>query len=329
MSSNKPKLAIIYGSVCGGCDVSLVNAAECLADLLTSYDVIYWSIALDGKLHTLERLERIDVAIYMGSIRTENNAKLAKLIKEKADLIVAYGTCAVYGGIPGLGTLIKPSILIETMKSTITTTPETEKIVKNIVKENLEIPSLSSQCLPLSAFVEPDILVPGCPPSVENVEKLIDILKQYLRGKRPNKGLMLAEPRSLCEECPRKPKDMSKLVIPNIYRLHEVVPREDKCFLEQGILCLGPITRAGCGHRCIKANMPCAGCMGPVQRIDDVGLKFLSSLASALLADKEKELGEEELAKLLDKIVDPQGLFYRYTLPTSYLTKLALKRMRE
>ncbi|RLG88475.1 MAG: hypothetical protein DRO15_02750 [Thermoprotei archaeon] len=329
MSSNKPKLAIVYGSVCGGCDVSLVNVGEPLADLLTNYDVIYWSIALDGKLHTLEKLERIDVAIYMGPIRTELNMKLAKLIREKADLVVAYGTCAVYGGIPGLGALIKPSTLVETMKSTVTTTPGSEKVVKSMEKEGLKIPPLTNQCLPLSVVVEPDVLVPGCPPAVENVEKLIDILKKYLRGEKPVKGLMLAEPRSLCEECPRRPKDMSKLVIPNIYRLHEAVPKEDKCFLEQGILCLGPITRAGCGHRCIKANMPCAGCMGPVQRVDDVGLKFLSSLASALLADKEKELGEEGLAKLLDKIVDPQGLFYRYTLPTSYLTKLVLKRLRK
>ena len=329
MSSNKPKLAILYGSVCGGCDVSLVNVGEPLADLLTNFDVIYWSIALDGKLRTLEKLERIDVAIYMGPIRTEHNVKLAELIKEKADLVVAYGTCAVYGGIPGLGTLIKPSSLLETMKSTITTTPETEKVVKDLKKEGISITPLAKYCLPLSSVVEPDILVPGCPPAVENVEKLIDILKLYLKGERPSKGLMLAEPRSLCEECPRKPKDMTKLVIPNIYRLYETVPKEDKCFLEQGILCLGPITRAGCGHRCIKANMPCAGCMGPVQRIDDVGLKFLSSLASALLADKEKELGEEGLAKLLDKIIDPQGLFYRYSLPKSYLTKLILKRVKK
>ena len=75
--------------------------------------------------------------------------------------------------------------------------------------------------------------------------------------------------------------------------------------------------------------MPCIGCTGPAPGVDDVGLKYLSAIASILLVDKEKELLEKGLAKHLDKIVDPLGMFYRYILPSSYLTKLSIKRRKK
>jgi len=320
----RPKLAIVWGAICGGCDVSIVNVGESLAKLLDSFDIVYWNVAVDNKLEKLKSLDKIDVAIYMGNIRTEEHLALAEMLKKKAVLIVAYGTCAVYGGIPGLAALIRPEELLEVARSTVTAKP-VEKL-KELPKE-LKIPELLATCNPLTEILEPDILVPGCPPPPESVEKLIDMLTSYLKGVRPPKATFIADSESLCNKCPRKPADLSKIVMPKISRLHEIRIAGDKCFLEQGILCLGPITRGGCDHRCIKSNMPCIGCMGPLQEVDDVGLKFLSSIASILAVDKERELLEGGLAKLLDKIIDPQGYFYRFTLPRSYLTKLALKRL--
>ncbi len=319
------KMAIIYGAICGGCDVSLVNVGEHLADILEKFNIIYWSIAVDGKTKILRDVSEIDVAIFMGSIRTEENLELAKLIKEKSKLIVAYGSCACYGGIPGLGTLINPRKIMETMKSTITSKGDKPG---RAIYDRLRIPPLLNTCNPLTKVVEPDILVPGCPPPPKSIERLFEILSKFLNGEKPPKGLVLAETKSQCDECPRKPKDMTKLVMPGVFRLHEVVPQEDKCFLEQGIICLGPITRAGCDHCCIKANMPCIGCMGPLPEVDDVGLKFISSIASILLTDKEKEIGEQGLMEALNKIADPQGIFYKYTLPVSHLIEIALKRRR-
>ena len=58
-----------------------------------------------------------------------------------------------------------------------------------------------------------------------------------------------------------------------------------RCLLEQGILCMGPVTRAGCGGdgttpRCIAARVPCRGCYGPVRHEGNQRLDMLNALAS-------------------------------------------------
>jgi F420-non-reducing hydrogenase small subunit len=60
--------------------------------------------------------------------------------------------------------------------------------------------------------------------------------------------------------------------------------------------------------------MPCTGCFGPTSRVRDYGAKALSSLASIIDSDDEAEI-----ARILDALPDPAGLFYRYSLPSSLL----------
>jgi F420-non-reducing hydrogenase small subunit len=110
----------------------------------------------------------------------------------------------------------------------------------------------------------------------------------------------------------------------SIRRIHETEPDPDFCFLVQGILCLGPATRAGCGHACINTNTPCRGCFGPVPGVRDVGAKYLSALASLITADKD-----EDVKKAIDSIVDPAGYFYRFSQPSSILGKKALHNRKK
>ena len=86
----------------------------------------------------------------------------------------------------------------------------------------------------------------------------------------------------------------------------------DTCFLEQGYICLGPVTQAGCGTVCPnKANAPCLGCYGAVTGVVDPGVKFISTLGS-LCKDKDPD-------EVMELIKDPAGLFNRFTLVASSL----------
>lgn len=320
------KLAVVYGGICGGCDVSLINTvSKDLNSFIERFDIVFWPIALDAKLEVLEKTESIDASIYMGTVRTEEHLRLAQLVRRKSKIVVAYGSCAAFGGIPGLGATLEPEAMLSIVNSTVTV-----NVRPNLNPSGeLKPPKLLSTELMINSYalnaLKPDIIAPGCPPEDGVNEKLMMILKESLEG-RNNGVTVVGDEESLCRNCPRKPADLTKIKMPTIRRLHEVKVDETRCFLEQGILCMGPATRAGCGHPCLKNNSPCVGCMGPAPGVDDFGLKILSSISSIIAIDKEKELLETGLSKELDRIVDPLGSFYRYTFPTSTISQLLKKR---
>ena len=106
----------------------------------------------------------------------------------------------------------------------------------------------------------------------------------------------------------------------NEWAKRETEPNKEKCFLEEGIICIGLATRAGCEAKCINANMPCTGCMGPCPEVKDQGAKMISALSSVL--GEKDEITTEEVEKIILNIKDPIGTFYRYTLATSFLSQI-------
>lgn len=307
------RLAVIPGAICGGCDFALASLGEKLAELVKYYEIVYWPTVVDKKLSELRRIDRIDVLVHMGGISTEEEAHLAKEISSKAIIKVSFGTCSVYGGIPGLNTLYKPTVQIVADR--------------RLNSEKLGLPEPVNY-MAYTDLVEPDILVPGCPPVDKTLNQLLEILVDYAKTRKLNTGgklFLLGSNESLCNSCPRNPKT-TKITMPGIKRLYEIQPDEKKCFLEQGILCMGPATRLICDHSCIRANYPCTGCGGPVEWGSDSGLSMMSTLSSILMVDVEKRVLEPGLAEELDKIRDVVGSFYRYTLRRSHVSSIIKKK---
>jgi F420-non-reducing hydrogenase small subunit len=112
--------------------------------------------------------------------------------------------------------------------------------------------------------------------------------------------------------------------IKEIKRPWEIKIDPEKCFLVQGLFCYGPATRTGCGETCIRANMPCRGCFGPMDGISDQGAKALAMFVSMLGLEDEETMSDREVEELISKIPDPAGTFYRFSLPSSLLRR---KRM--
>ena len=144
----------------------------------------------------------------------------------------------------------------------------------------------------------------------------MNAINAILEGKLPPKGSVLTSEKALCETCERNKTKPDKLAIKDIKRISEVKADPEKCFLAEGIICMGPATRGGCGERCINANMPCRGCFGPTKEVKDMGARFLSGLASIIDVDDEAEL-----EKIAQSVIDPIGLFYMYSLPSSIISR--------
>jgi F420-non-reducing hydrogenase small subunit len=160
-----------------------------------------------------------------------------------------------------------------------------------------------------------DYFMPGCPPVVD---KIRSVLGAILEGQLPEPGAVVgADAKTNCDVCDRKKSGNGFVRIKEFKRPHEIIADPEICFLEQGLICCGPATRAGCGLPCIQANMPCRGCYGPPDGVVDQGAKLLSAIGAIVEMEEP-----EEVARAVESIVDPLGTYYRFGLPSSILSDL-------
>jgi len=308
----KPKVAFYWCASCGGCEEAVLDLYEDLLAVLDAIEIVFWPVALDFKEHDFAAMPEgsVDIAFVNGAIRTSDQKHMATLLREKAKVVVAFGACAQLGGIPGLANLTTAEEILHDVYGDAATMPQTEYREDGV---SLALPELFDQVLPLDRVVPVEYYVPGCPPTPNIIQSAIGAL---LSGLAPVRGSVLAPDHALCEECPRKATRPVDLAIERLRQVHEQLIDSETCLLAQGVPCLGPATRAGCGTRCIRGNMPCTGCFGPTGRVRDYGGKALSAIASILSADEEQEIG-----RILEGLPDPAGTLYRYSLPSCSLTR--------
>lgn len=315
----KPKVAFYWCASCGGCEEAVVDLAENILKVVEAVDIVLWPVALDFKIKDVEAIQDGEIAVSFinGAVRTEEQEKIAKLLRKKSGLIVAFGTCAHLGGTPGLANFVNRNKIFDWVYQNAPSVNNPERIFpqeKTLVEQGeLTLPKFYDTVYTLDQVIDVDYYLPGCAPPPDLIMKAVEAI---LSGNLPAKGTVLAPDKALCDTCKRKDTKPEKAVIKEIKRVHEVLLDPNKCFLDQGIICLGPATRDGCGERCINANMPCRGCFGPTSRVEDQGAKFLSCLASIIDANDE-----DEIKKITDSIVDPAGIFYYYSLPASMLRR--------
>lgn len=320
----KPKLnlAVYWGAACGGCCVSVLDVHEKLFTVVEHADLVFWPIALDIKYKDVEAMPdgHIDVCLFNGAIRNSENEHMAKLLRQKSKILVAYGSCSHLGGIPGLANFTTKEEIFRRVYFESESTVNPEKTVPlphtPVPEGQLEIPEFYNDVRSLSQVVDVDYFLPGCPPQTE---RLVEVFLAIVSGAQlPPKGSVVgAYSKSQCDECKRK-KTENKL-IKEFKRPIDIVDDGVTCFLEQGIICMGPATRGGCGARCIEGNAPCRGCYGPPPDVPDPGAKMLSAIATMIDANTP-----EEVEKIVDTIDDPAGTFYRFSLPVSILRRKVL-----
>jgi F420-non-reducing hydrogenase small subunit len=325
-AKKKLQIAFYWAASCGGCEIAVLDIDEKILDVIGLVDILFWPVAMDFKYKDVEAMKdkHIDVCFFNGAIRTEEQEHIAKLLRKKSKVLVAFGACAVNGGIPGLGNvanreeifnvsyLDNPSV--DNPKKTI---PKTKVKVK---EGTLTLPEFYDTVKTLDQTVDVDYYLPGCPPTPDQIMTAVGAI---FENKLPPKGSVIGPLKSVCDEC-RFEKTEKK--IKAIKRIYEVDKIEDKCLLEQGIICLGPATRGGCDARCLDANMPCTGCGGPTPNSLDQGANMISALASILGIEGEEKMSDEEVEKLIDQVVDPIGTFYKYGLPNALINRRVIKK---
>jgi len=314
---SKPKVGFYWCASCGGCEEAVVDLAEKILDVVAAVDIAFWPVALDFKRSDVEAMpdDNMAVCFINGAIRSSEQQEMVELLREKSQLVVAFGSCAQLGGIPGLANMFRRQDMFNEVYINTASTVNDGKVFPavstNVDEGTLTLPLLWDTVKTLDQVVDVDYYLPGCPPPVNLIT---DAVGAILAGKLPAKGSILAPDIALCEECIRRDTKPDKLSLKEFKRPFEIKIDPELCLLAQGLLCLGAVTRKGCGAACVKANMPCTGCMGPTDQVTDYGAKAISAIASLIDSNDEKEI-----EKILTNIVDPAGTFYRYSLPASLL----------
>jgi F420-non-reducing hydrogenase small subunit len=327
MSKNKLKIAFYWAASCGGCEIAVLDINEKILDVVQIADIVFWPVAIDVKYKDVENMpdKYIDITFFNGSIRNSEQEHMAKLLRQKSKTLIAFGSCAHEGCIPGLANLTDRQGVFEQVyiadKSNVNpkrTMPQTKTTVKEGILKN---PEFYDTVKTLAQTVDVDYILPGCPPPVKLIGEAVEAIAA---GKLPPKGSVLAPAKAVCDECPRK-RENKKFT--TVYRVHEKAPEPERCLLEQGIICMGPATRSGCGAQCLTVDMPCTGCGGPCPNVPEQGAAMITALASIMGLEKDKEkYTEEDVIKLMEQIKDPVGTFYMYSLPASILKRRVIKK---
>ena len=315
--ARKPKIAFYWCSACGGCDESIIDLSEDLLEIRKRSHMAFWPLAMDARRKDLDGLREgeIDLTLINGAVRHREDVRMARLFRKKSKRVVAHGTCAHLGGIVGLGNFHTVQALLSRSFEDVPSVRNPEGVLPGMAAENPEksprLSGLLHKVLALDQVVDVDYYIPGCPSPPELVA---EVLWAALEGRLPEKGFVFGDRKALCHTCPRLESRPEKIRVKEFKRVHETDWDSEKCFLSQGLICLGPATRGGCGSRCINGNMPCRGCFGPLDPVEDHGAAILSFIASMMDAEHE-----DEIRRVTASIPDPGGLLYRYSAPRSIL----------
>jgi F420-non-reducing hydrogenase small subunit len=317
----KLKLGLYWAASWGGCDMAIVELREKILDLDEAADILFWPCAMDFKYKDVQAMPdgHIDVCLFNGAIRSSENEEMAHLLRQKAKTMVAFGSCAHEGCIPGLANLFDRGSIFERVyleAPSVDNASQVQPRTTTYVPEGkILLPFFWDTVKTLSQVVDVDYFVPGCPPQAAQTWAVMEAI---LGGTLPPRGSVVgATEKTVCDECKHNREETH---ISRFYRPHEIIPDPGRCLFDQGIVCAGPATRGGCGALCTKVGMPCRGCYGPPPDIMDQGVALLSAVASVVDAETE-----EETARIIRELVDPVGTFYRFGLPASLLQRARME----
>ena len=244
MSGEKVRLNTEWLCDCGGCHVAIVDLHEKILKVLESVEILKCPVLTDVKGYP-----EADVGIVTGSVRTEHDRHAAIEMRKKCKTIIAFGTCAVFGGLHGAGLAHSREEILEHVYKNNPTT-KTDLIPGN------SISGLEKLVTPIDEVIEVDLYLPGCPP---HAHFIFEALSSLVTGTRPR-----VNGETVCARCDRV---MTKTDVTALKENHEGIPEEGVCFLSQGYICLGSATLDRCLAPCPAHGIQCTGCAGPTMQI--------------------------------------------------------------
>jgi F420-non-reducing hydrogenase small subunit len=290
----KTTIATEWLSGCAGCHVAVADLHEKLLVLMKAVDFVRSPVLIDEKDYP-----QADIGLVEGAVRNEHDRHALKKMREKVKTLIAFGSCAVYGGPSGVGWLHERQEIMDQVYRKGPTNSGSEWPDENAVP-------LENSVLPIDEVVPVDIYLPGCPPHPSFIaaalRAVIDPAAPPLTGK------------AVCSDCTRK---MRKNPDATLKKGAVSAPDPELCLLSQGVICLGSVTLNRCLSPCPKSGTACSGCAGP--SLDIVTEPQLDM--RTLIAKRMHLITGIEIAETQKYFEQNAKTFYAYALASPIIYK--------
>lgn len=244
MSGSKVRLNTEWLCDCGGCHVALVDLHEKMLSVLQSVEILKCPVLTDEKEYP-----EADIGIVTGSVRKEHDLAAALAMRKQCKTIIAFGTCAVYGGLHGAGLAhSREEIMDHVYRKSPTTKTDTIP--------DTSISPLGKMVTPVDEVIDVDLYLPGCPP---HPHYILEGLSSLINGTAPR-----VERETVCAGCRRV---MQKTDVAEIRSPADGMADNETCFLSQGYICQGSVTLDRCLAPCPNLGIACSGCAGPTMQV--------------------------------------------------------------
>jgi F420-non-reducing hydrogenase small subunit len=281
-------------SDCAGCHIAIVDLHEKILNVLQAVQIQRCPVLTDVKGYPPAK-----IGLVSGAIRNEHDRHAALEMRKACEVVVAWGSCAVFGGPAGAGNIHTPA--------------EIERAVYLENKTTVPGPAPSAQVSPLESTVSPldsvievDYYLPGCPPHPRFVFEALSALAE---GRTPDN-----DRRSVCARCKRT---MEKTEVAALKSNSEGIPDAEQCFLSQGYTCMGSVTIDRCLAACPLNGVPCTGCAGATMQV----LAEPNRDIRTEIADRMSRLTRIPRQDIVAAIERSAKSHYSYTMATSMIGK--------
>jgi NAD-reducing hydrogenase small subunit len=167
---SKMRLATVWLDGCSGCHMSLLDMDDRLIEVLQQADLVYGPL-----VDTKDYPENVDVVLVEGAVSSEDDVDKIRKIRERTQILVSLGDCAVTSNVPSMRNRFK---LEEAEARAYLENAQSNQHVPREV-----VPRLLPQSRPVHEFVKVDVFMPGCPPEADTI---YFSLKELLAGRMPD-----------------------------------------------------------------------------------------------------------------------------------------------